>query len=191
MLSGDLFGEGIRKDATFSRDMQNRLTLTRVWDAALPRICFIGLNPSKADHRVDDPTVLRWNHFTKAWGYGGYTAVNLYPYRSSSPAACRLWADWERNGPDWYARDDIMANIDVVAREAKKAAMVVACWGASAWDEPLINTVLEAITSGDEPWPDIHCFGLTQKGAPIHPMARGKHRLADTAQPILWHRGRT
>lgn len=184
----DLFGAGILREATFSRGDQNRLTLTRMWDGNLPSVCFIGLNPSTADDRVDDPTVRRWTHFAKAWGYGSFTAVNLYPFRSSSPAICRAWADWENNGPDWYARDDIVANIDTVATEAKRAGFVVACWGAGAWDDALVEMVLESIMSGDEPWPDVHCFGLTQIGAPIHPMARGKHRIPDSATPVVWRR---
>lgn len=182
----DLLGFDMHRDATFSRGDQNRLTLTRRWDANLPVVCFIGLNPSTADHQTDDPTVRRWMHFAKAWGYGGFVAVNLFPFRSSSPAVCRQWADWVNNGPDWYARDDIVANIDVVAREAKAAALVVACWGAGAWDDGIIDMVVESVMSGEEPWPDMHCFGLTASGAPIHPMARGKHRIPDTAQPIIW-----
>jgi hypothetical protein len=182
----DLLGFDMHRDATFSRGDQNRLTLTRRWDANLPHVCFIGLNPSTADHRIDDPTVRRWVQFAKSWGYGGFVAVNLYPFRSSSPAICRRWADWENNGPDWYARDDIMANLDIVAREAKAAALVVACWGAGAWDEPMVEHVIELVMSGSEPWPDIHCFGLTNAGAPMHPMARGKHRIPDSAQPTLW-----
>ena len=183
----DLFGDdGLQRAATFSRGDQNRLTLTRTWDASLDRVCFIGLNPSTADHQVDDPTVRRWMHFARRWGNGGFVAVNLYPFRSSSPAACRRWADWESNGPDWYARDDILANIDVVAREAKAAALVVACWGAGTWDADLVERVIEEVTTGTEPWRDIHCFGTTASGDPIHPMARGRHRVPDDATPRLW-----
>jgi protein gp37 len=33
---------------------------------------------------------------------------------------------------------------------------------------------------------EIHCLGETASGAPIHPMARGKHRVPDDRQPLLW-----
>ena len=163
-----------------------RWTLTRVWDSALPRVCFIGHNPSTADHLIDDPTVRRWTHFTRAWGYGGFIAVNLYPFRAADPDACRRWADWEKNGPDWYARDAIQQNFDVVAMEAKAAGLVVACWGNLASDEMLVEHVIEHIMDGEEPWPSVHVFGLTKSGAPIHPMARGKMRDPDDRSPVVW-----
>jgi hypothetical protein len=62
------------------------------------------------------------------------TVVNLYPYRSPHPAECRRRTAWDRNGRDWYARDALQKNAGIVAEQAKKAAMVVAAWGAAAWD---------------------------------------------------------
>jgi len=85
-------------------DGQYRWTLERVWRAG-PHVCWIMLNPSTADHLIDDPTILRCIHFTQLWGYGGFVVVNLYPFRSPNPAACKKWADWQSNGPDWYVRD--------------------------------------------------------------------------------------
>lgn len=181
-----MVGLEITRGATFARDGQNRLTLTRAWNDALPKVCFIGLNPSTADHLGDDPTVRRWIHFARAWGYGGFVAVNLYPFRSATPAECRKWADWESNGPDWYARDDILSNIDVIAREAKAADLVVACWGNNAWDDTLVEHVIESVMDGEEPWPSLYWFGGTKSGAPIHPMARGKHRIPDHRLPLVW-----
>lgn len=177
----------IERDATFSRNHQLRLTLTRKWGTG-EKVCFIGHNPSTADHRVDDPTVRRWTHFARAWGYGGFVAVNLYPIRASDVREAWRWADWESNGPDWYARDDMHHNLKVVAREAKEAGLVVACWGAIARDSDWVETVLEEITSGDAPRPDVHVFGLTNGGAPIHPMARGKNRVPANTRPVLWRK---
>jgi hypothetical protein len=97
-----------------------------------------------------------------------------------------MWADWKNNGPDWYARDDLHHNLDVIVRESKAAALTVACWGAIAWDEVWIDHVVEEITTGEEPWKRIYCFGTTSSGAPIHPLARGKHRIPDNAEPVLW-----
>lgn len=178
----------IRRGATFARSATLRLTLTRHWgDGSLA--CFIGHNPSTADHEQDDPTVRRWMHFARAWGHAGFIAVNLYPIRGTDPGEARRWADFERNGPDWHTRDDIHHNMDVVAREAKRAAIVVACWGAIARDGIYVDTLIERVQSGEAPWPDIHVFGLTAGGAPIHPMARGKYRVPDDARPVLWKRG--
>ncbi|WP_020095016.1 hypothetical protein [Methylobacterium sp. 285MFTsu5.1] len=51
------------------------------------------------------------------------------------------------------------------------------------------SLTLEEITTGEAPWPDVHCFGLTADGSPIHPMARGRSRIPDHAQPMLWKEG--
>lgn len=179
---------GIIRAASLSDCGQYRWTLMRKWRAG-PHVCFIGLNPSTADATKDDPTVRRWIHFANAWGYGGFVAVNLYPFRSPNPAACKRWSDWLNNGPDYYARDRMFENEDVVAREAKRAALVVACWGAGTWDEMWTSEIVSRITAGDEPWPDIHCFGRTGSGDPIHPMARGRNRVLDDQQPVLWREG--
>jgi hypothetical protein len=177
----------IRRGATFSGNGTLRLTLTREWDHR-PKVCFIGHNPSTADHLVDDPTVRRWMHFARAWGYGGFVAVNLYPIRTPDPTEARTWANWEAR-QDWGARDDLHRNVDLVAQEAKASGLVVACWGAIAQDDGWIEHVLEKITSGAEPWPSVYAFGLTKACAPIHPMARGKSRVPDDAMPIMWRKG--
>ena len=189
LAAEDLFGvpftDTIKRTASLSLCGLYRWTLRRSW-AEGPRVCFIGLNPSTADHLKDDPTVCRWIHFARSWGYGGFVAVNLYPYRSSTPATCREWSDWQSNGPDWYARDRLWENEATIVREAKAAELVVACWGGGTWDPEYVDHVLEQVETGEEPWPTIHCFGRTQDGSPIHPMARGRNRIPDSAQPQVW-----
>lgn len=181
----DLFGQGTMvRGATFAGD-DLRLTLTRRWGPG-PTACFIGCNPSLAGRDRDDPTCTWWINWCRALSFGAYVAVNMYPFITSSPAECRKKADWQNNGPDWYARDAIHRNLDVVVREAKSADIVIACWGNIAWDDEWIEHVVEAIQSGEEPWPHIYCFGKTLSGAPTHPMARGKHRLRPDVEPKLW-----
>jgi hypothetical protein len=144
------------------------------------------LNPSTADHRQDDPTIRRIIHFTRSWGFDGLTVVNLYPYRSPHPSECRRWAHWENNGPDWYARNALQRNAAIVAEQAKIAAMVVAAWGATAWDGDWVDNIVEEIVSGKGPSPTIYCLGVTESGTPKHPTARGKHRVSDDQRPVLW-----
>ena len=177
----------IRRDARLSGCGQYRWTLTRTWRAG-PHACWVMLNPSTADHREDDPTIRRCIHFTRAWGYGGFVVVNLYPFRTPNPAALRRWANWESNGPDWYARDRIMENVHVVAEEAQRATLVMAAWGAGAWDEFLTDHIIEEIRAHSEPVP-LLCLGKTAGGDPKHPLARGTHRVPDDQQPILWKAG--
>ena len=173
------------RGATYSKCNALRFTLTREWGDG-PTVCYIGHNPSTAGHEKDDPTSQAWVKFADFNGYGRYVAVNMYPYRSADPKECRRWADWDKNGPDYYARDAIHQNMEVVAREAKKAAIVVASWGALAEDADYAEMVIEEIQGGEAPWPDIYCLGKTNSGAPKHPLARGKHRIPAHTKFQVW-----
>lgn len=178
----------MKRAASYSDCGTFRWTLTRDWsDGAMPRtVCYIGHNPSTAGHEVDDPTSQAWVALAKANGYNRYVAVNLYPFRTPDVKACQRWAEYEKNGPDWYARDALMVNEGIVAREAKRADIVVACWGALAADPNWVEHIIEAITTGEEPWPSLHCFGTTSDGSPKHAMARGKHRVPRDQRFTVW-----
>lgn len=177
----------MNRGAVYSADHTLRFTLTREW-AEGPRACYIGHNPSTAGHELDDPTSLAWVHFAKAQGFGGYTAVNLYPFRSPDPKACHRWAQYEKNGPDWEARDALMKNVSVVLDVAKRADIVVAAWGALAIDDSWVENVIEEIQSGIAPYPDIYCLGRTLAGDPKHVMARGKHRIPRDQRFEVWRK---
>ena|ERR1700734_3855993 len=175
----------IRRGATYSHKEALRWTLTRGWDDRLPRVCFWGHNPATAGHETEDMTTLRLNHFARSWGYGGYTLVNFYPLRSVDPENARRWADWPATQA-WDVRDTLWENEAIIVRETKRAALVVACWGAIMRDDLYAEHVIEQVMDGEEPWPSIHVFGLTKNGSPIHPMARGKHRVPGDRTPIVW-----
>lgn len=135
---------------------------------------------------TEDPTSRAFEHFARVNGFGSYVAVNLYPYRSSNPRECRRWADYEKNGPDWCARDALMDNQARIASACKNADRVVACWGAIAHDENWVEAVVDEIQQGVAPYPDIYCLGTTLNGSPIHPMARGRYRIARDQKFLMW-----
>jgi len=167
------------KDASLSRCGKFRWALTRRWGVG-KQICWVMLNPSSADHRRDDPTILRTIKFTRLWGFAALTVVNLYPFRSSRPPECRRWAQ------SAMARQAMERNAAIVAHEAHQAALVVAAWGGHAWDVLWVNAILDAILTGPTAGPEIYCLGRTKTGCPKHPLARGKHRIPDDQQPVLW-----
>lgn len=183
-LEVDLFGEDvIRRDAVFVNE--DRIELNRRW-ADGPIACVIGCNPSTANARLDDPTSRWWNAWFRLFGFGGYRAVNLYPFCSPSPTECRRKAEWHL-ADDWGSRDAMLfVNLPHIIKVAKEADQVFVCWGNIAWDRDWIEHVVEEIQSGEEPWPDLWCWGTTKSGAPTHPMARGKHRIPPDQKPILW-----
>lgn len=180
----DLFGNAvIHREALINHDC--RWWLTRKWGPG-PRACVIGHNPSTADGLQDDPTTRWWNAWFQLFGFGGYVAVNLYPWRSSDPAEVYRRVDGI-DGGDWAARDELYySNLDVVVREAKRANQVFVCWGAIARECNWLDHVIEEIQSGVAPYPDLWCWGKTASGAPKHPMARGAHRIPSDQKPILW-----
>jgi len=148
----------IQQSATFGRDRLLRWTITCVWGPG-PRLCFVGHNPAKADETVRDVAVRRWIAYGQRWGFGQYTAVNLYPIRTADPTECRRWIG---DAGKWrFLAEDMAENMDVIRREAAAADMVVACWGAIAHDPAHVMRVVEAIGR------DIYCFGKTTSGAPM------------------------
>ena len=185
-LGTDLFGAPVLRRTAHFASPGVRIRLSRDW-APGPRALVIGCNPSTADADRDDPTVCWLIHWFRLFGFGGFDLMNLYPFCSSSPAECRRMADWEANGPDWYARDQLIYhNLPTLVRAAKRAKQVFACWGAIAWDDAWIEHVVEEMQTGVAPYPDLWCWGITAGGAPKHPMARGLHRIARDQKPILW-----
>ncbi len=183
----DLLGDPLIKRSAFFPAPDIRRTLSREWDADLPRALVIGCNPSEAGEDIDDPTSRWWNRWFLHYGFGAYDAMNLWAKVSSSPAQCRKWADWENNGPDWFVRDEIFYhNLTALVAAAKQADQVFVCWGNIAWDHDWVEHVVEEIQTGEAPWPNLWCWGRTKNGAPIHPMARGKHRIDPLTPAILW-----
>lgn len=185
----NLFGEPVLHRSAFFPAPGIRRRLSRKWGPG-PRALVIGCNPSNARADCEDPTTLWLNAWFQLFGFGAYDLMNLWAKVSSKPSECRQWADFESNGPDWGVRDEIMfGNLPELVKAAKSADQVFVCWGAIAWDQDYIEHVVEEIQTGEAPYPDLWCWGTTQSGAPIHPMARGKHRIAKDQKPILWRAG--
>lgn len=181
----DLFGEPVlERSARFVEDC--RLELHRRWGPG-PRACVIGHNPSEAGAFSDDPTSKWWNRWFGLYGFGSYTAVNVYPWCSPDPRGCYEKVAAINAGGDWSARDMLhFVNLPAVVATAKAADQVFVCWGGIARDHAWIEHVIEEIQSGEAPYPDLWCWGRTRDGAPMHPMARGKHRIPPDQKPILW-----
>lgn len=71
--------------AIFSDCRKYRYVLWRIWDEGLPKIAFIGLNPSTANETETDPTIRRVIKFARNWGYGGVYMLNLFTYVTAYP----------------------------------------------------------------------------------------------------------
>lgn len=170
LLAAD-HGDGIVRSAEI--DGSYRWTLGRRW-ADGPVVTWIMLNPSTADRDKDDPTLRRIIAFSKSWGYGALSVVNLFPFRSSSPEDCRAWyAD--------ATEETLLQNYRYIRRETCPPIKVIAAWGAADWAMGEISETMPAL---DPEY--LFCIGTNADGSPKHPLARGKHRVSDSQQPIPW-----
>src|SRR5262249_15624219 len=117
------------------------------------------LNPSKADHRIDDPTIRKCVGFTKSKHYGGLVVTNLFAYRATDPR--ELTPEVARFDP---------RNLEAIVAASKRCYISVAAWGGSvpktADAQRMIDAVLELARSSNR-WA---CFGRTKSGEPRHPL---------------------
>ena len=153
--------ESVTGAAGFSRCRRYRYWLRRHWDPILPLCAFIGLNPSTADARSDDPTLRR--NFAKDWGYGSLLMVNLFAWRATDPGELERVADpvvpAQICGCDEPGRRPTLSSRPGATASLGRARAV------EAWLR------------------DLQCLGVTAQGMPRHPLY-----CARTARPKAWHR---
>lgn len=140
------------RSAVVSPDRSYRYLLTRHWGSG-PRALFVGLNPSTADATVDDASTRRMVGFARSAGCGSLALVNLYAWRSTSPAVLHHVAD--PIGPD---------NDSWITGSAGAADLVLAAWGTHA-TPGRAATVLQLLGCAT-----VWCLGLTRDGHPRHPL---------------------
>lgn len=179
-------GDGIQRSAVFHRNGV-RLVLSRVWGAPkMRRLLVVGHNPSTAGAEVDDPTSRRITYFARQWGWPGYDLVNPYPWQTPDPEACRRIARYESGTPLHILKADQLANMRAIQRLAADATMVLVAWGDLCRDEKWRDHVLRIIADAMPGAKEFHCLGVTASGNPKHPMARGRSRVPDDQQPVVW-----
>lgn len=109
------------KSAVISEDGKFRYRLGREWDATLPSLAFIALNPSTADAQFDDATVRKCIGFGERLGFGSISIVNLFAFRATKPADLR--AAGYQDGPD---------NVEHIRAVVSQSEHIVCAWGANA-----------------------------------------------------------
>jgi len=123
-----------------------------MWDEDKPLVMIIGLNPSTADEKVNDPTITRCISFACSWGYGGVCVTNLFGFRATAPTDLKAY------------HDPIGKENDAWVHEmAKEAAIKVAAWGNHG---KFLNRSVEILSSLDQ----LHCIKMNKSGEPAHPL---------------------
>jgi len=153
----------IYSSAIFSKDRVHRYALWRTWDESLPKLLFIGLNPSTADEINDDPTMRRCIRFSKDLGYGGFIMANIFAYRSTDPKKLKTVKDpIGKKNNHWIKKLD------------KEAGLTIAAWGTHG---NYLNRDKQVIELLDV----LYCLRKTKDGFPSHPLY-----LPSTLKPIKY-----
>lgn len=175
----------IRRDAVFSR-VGPRLLRHRLdrWWGNGARILICMANPSSADGDGDDPTIRRLLRLTDRPHLSGFTVVNAWPYVTARPPELRRWLEAMLRRRRREHAAICAANLALIRELSRSAAIRIIAWGKLAPPAELRGETLRAMSLDGAH--DLHAFGLTRDGSPIHPMARGTNRLADDAEIMLW-----
>lgn len=149
----------VEKTCQMSLCHKYRYSLCRQWGDG-GNVLFIGLNPSTADHLIDDPTIRRCIDFTKRLGFNCFYMANLFSYRATDPKDMK--ASSEPIGKDTDAH---------LWHLCETAEVIIFCWGNHGSYMGRSQEVKEML----EPFKrKIKCFGLNKSGEPKHPLYLAK-----------------
>jgi hypothetical protein len=137
-----------------------RYVLERRWSSrpGEPLAVWLGLNPSTATARHDDPTIRRIRTFTERMECGGFAVLNLYALRATDPARLTTHPNPVGNPA---------TNQVLHAYLRRHTGPVIAAWGTHPAAAAQADTVLNWLAAGNIA---VQCLGRTATGAPKHPL---------------------
>jgi hypothetical protein len=160
-----------------------RYSLTRTWDASLPTLGFVGLNPSRADEESDDSTIRKEIGFARRLGCGSIHKVNLFGWRATDPKELRKRCDASMGissiGSAHLRAHATPAELGIVSHDGGVSndmaiyamletfpRFIIAAWGAF----PLIKQTKqdERVESIITTQRRLHALRLTKDGVPEH-----------------------
>lgn len=152
--------------ATLSACRTYRYGLWRGWKHGWTKpyfAMFIGLNPSTADEKDDDPTIRRCIRYAHDWGYRGLWMANLFAYRATTPKEMKT-----AKNPIGEANDQYLVSA------AAGSGVVIAAWGVNGGYLGRDEEVKKLI-------PSLSVLKLTKDGYPSHPLY-----LRRNLTPMSW-----
>lgn len=142
--------------ALFNAARTHRYLLTRIWDADVPPVVFLMLNPSVADAFVPDPTITRCLGFARRENAGGLVVVNLFALRSTDPSVVAAHPN-----PVGHS------NNRLIVEAVQDAAVVIAGWGVHGQLGGRDCAVAHLLDGYSR---KLKCLGRNQDGSPKHPL---------------------
>lgn len=140
--------------ATFSQCESYRYELVITWNSNFPRVAVIGLNPSTANERENDPTITRLERWARRNGFGSLGMFNAYAFRSTDPRGMKKATD--PIGP---------VNDSFLLYAAHSSDLVIYAWGTNI-DRCREECITEMLCGSCTP----HAFKITKNGHPSHPL---------------------
>lgn len=158
----------------FSSDYTYRTRLKHVWTPKGDLLMFGMMNPSRASHIVSDATVTLCGKIAAHNGFGGMMIGNACALITSDPRLL-LTVD-DPVGPD---------NAVALAGMSEQAAMIVVAHGQlpqglQRHADNMVNILRKHALA------PLHVLALSKDGVPMHPLARGKHRISPQTIPFIW-----
>jgi hypothetical protein len=146
LSSGAIFSVCDRYRYSLWRDWTDLLTTTR------QTVVFIGLNPSTADERDEDPTIRRCIDYAKRWSATRLVMLNLFAYRATAPHEMM------------EQQDPVGAHNDMAIQAAcQGASHIIAAWGVHGRHrgrDSMVHSMIQGM----------QCLRTTKDGMPGHPL---------------------
>lgn len=150
-------------DAVFSPCGKYRYLLRRRFSQHDPKktAFFCAVNPSIADHEVDDPTVRRMVNLSTREGCDAMVLVNAGAYVATDP---RDFRKQFKTGVDVIGPE----NEKFIRESVENSALVVVCWGNGGAFKDIGIRAYETIVKYFKG--TVYCLGKTKHGHPRHPL---------------------
>lgn len=145
----------MKMNAVFDHAGKYRYLLSREWNDALPRVLYVMLNPSTANHEEEDRTSSQCIYFAQKFGFGSLEIVNLYAFISTDPKQLKLEYDPIGSENDKY-----------MLEAASRAKTIIVAWGGKHFFNHRNKKVKRLLTSNGH---QLQCLGIARSGHPRHP----------------------
>lgn len=152
----------IHRSAEISGCGNYRTRLDRWWGPG--RVGWMLCNPSIATAEIDDSTVRKCTGFSSRWGFGGFTIINPWDWRSTDPRALLT-----------VQEPCSQRNEEVVLAVAGDVELLIVGWGCEATVRRMKLRGFDAMDllrkiRRAHPLLPIECLGLSKTGNPYHPL---------------------
>ncbi len=158
----------MKSNASFSSCGSYRWTLIRVINESKKEIIFIGLNPSSANSKENDPTIRRLLSFAERWGFGKLYVINLFAKITKTPEMLKYCDD------PVGSRNDLVLDQYIKYWMANELCQLWIGWGVNG---RLMNRDVQVLKKIKNKYSKkLYTIGITRQGKPLHPLYVAKNK---------------